>query len=170
MSSVTVVQGDTERCPYGSGSFASRSMVVTGGALILAARRVREKALAIAAHLLEAGTEDLVVHDGVFAVRGMASRTVTLADVARLAYRPASGTLPQGVDPALEATHYYDPPPATLSNGAHVAVVDVDLETGQVAIVRYVISEDCGTMVNPMIVDGQTHGAVAQGIGNALHE
>jgi carbon-monoxide dehydrogenase large subunit len=95
---------------------------------------------------------------------------VTLADVARLAYRPASGTLPAGVDPALEATQHYEPPPATFSNGAHLAVVDVDPETGLVEIVRYVVVEDCGRMVNPMIVEGQTQGAVAQGIGTALYE
>jgi carbon-monoxide dehydrogenase large subunit len=170
MESVTVLQGDTERCPYGSGSFASRSMVVSGGAMILAARRVREKVLTIAAHVLEAAADDLVMDEGVIAVRGMASRRVALGDIAQLAYRPASGTLPPGVDPALEATQYYDPPPATFSNGTHVAVVDVDVETGEVAIVRYVLSEDCGTMVNPAIVEGQTHGAVAQGIGNALFE
>jgi len=164
------VEGDTERCPYGSGSFASRSMVVSGGALILAARRVRDKVIAIAAHMLEAARGDLVMEEGAIFVRGMAARRVTLGQVARLAYRPASGTLPPSVDPALEATQYYDPPPATFSIGTHVAVVDVDAETGQVAIVRYVVSEDCGTMVNPMIVEGQIHGAVAQGIGAALYE
>ncbi|MBI2203295.1 MAG: xanthine dehydrogenase family protein [Candidatus Rokubacteria bacterium] len=170
LAAVTIIEGDTERCPHGSGSFASRSMVVSGGALILAARKVRDKTLTIAAHMLEAAATDLVIDDGRIAVRGMASRAVTLADVARLAYRPASGTLPPGVDPALEATHHYDPPPATFSNGTHLAVVDVDIETGEVRIVRYVVGEDCGTMVNPMIVEGQLHGAVAQGIGNALYE
>jgi carbon-monoxide dehydrogenase large subunit len=170
LESVTIVEGDTERCPHGSGSFASRSMVVSGGALILAARRVREKVSAIAAHLLEAAREDLVIEDGRIAVRGAPGRSVTVADVADLAYRPAGGTLPPGVDPALEATQYYDPPPATFSNGAHVAVVDVDPETGQVVLVRHVVVEDAGKIVNPMIVNGQTHGAVAQGIGNALFE
>jgi carbon-monoxide dehydrogenase large subunit len=170
LSAVTVVQGDTERCPYGSGSFASRSMVVTGGALILAARRVREKVTTIAAHMLEAAPADLVIDRGAVTVRGVPGRRVAVNDVARLAYRPASGTLPPGVDPGLEATQYYDPPPATFSHGAHLAVVDVDVETGQVAIVRYVVVEDCGRMVNPMIVEGQLHGAVAQGIGNALFE
>jgi carbon-monoxide dehydrogenase large subunit len=170
MAAVSIVEGDTERCPYGSGSFGSRSMVVSGGALILAARRVRDKVIAIAAHMMEAAPGDLVMEDGAVFVRGMAARRVTLAEVARLAYRPASGTLPASVDPALEATQYYDPPPATFSIGTHVAVVDVDAETGQVAIVRYVVSEDCGTMVNPMIVEGQIHGAVAQGIGAALYE
>jgi carbon-monoxide dehydrogenase large subunit len=170
LAAVTIVQGDTERCPYGSGSFASRSMVVTGGALVLAARRLREKIGKIAGHMLEAAPEDLTVEGGTIAVRGVPGRMLTVADVARLAYRPATGTLPPGIDPALEATQYYDPPPATFSNGAHLAVVEVDPETGRVEIVRHIVVEDCGKMVNPMIVEGQTHGAVAQGIGNALYE
>jgi aerobic carbon-monoxide dehydrogenase large subunit len=170
LAAVTVVEGDTERCPYGSGSFASRSMVVSGGALVLAARRVREKITKIAGHMLEAAPEDLTIDGGTIAVRGAPGRTVTIAEVASLAYRPAGGTLPPGVDPALEATQYYDPPPATFSNGSHVAVVEVDAETGLVTVVRYVVVEDCGRVVNPMIVDGQTHGAVVQGIGNALYE
>jgi carbon-monoxide dehydrogenase large subunit len=169
-SAVTIVQGDTERCPYGSGSFASRSMVVTGGALVLAARRVREKIGKIAGHMLEAAPEDLTIEGGTIGVRGAPGRTLTVADVARLAYRPAGGTLPPGLDPALEATQYYDPPPATFSNGVHLAVVEVDPETGLVEILRHVVVEDCGKMVNPMIVEGQTHGAIAQGIGNALYE
>jgi carbon-monoxide dehydrogenase large subunit len=170
LATVTVVEGDTERCPYGSGSFASRSVVVSGGALVLAARRVRDKVARIAGHLLEAAPADLVLEEGRIAVRGAPGRALTLADVARVAWRPAAGTLPEGTDPALEATQYYDPPPATFANGAHLAVVEVDAETGEVEIVRYVVVEDCGRMVNPMIVDGQVHGAVAQGIGNALYE
>lgn len=170
LETVSIVEGDTERCPHGSGSFASRSMVVSGGALVLAARRVRDKIATIAAHMLEAAREDLTFDEGTIAVRGVPGRAVTLDQVADLAYRPAGGTLPPGVDPALEATHYYDPPPATFSNGTHVAVVEVDPDTGQVSILRHVVVEDCGRIVNPMIVDGQTHGAVAQGIGNALYE
>ncbi len=170
LAAVTIIEGDTERCPYGSGSFASRSMVVSGGALVLAARRVREKIGTIAGHMLEAAPEDLAIEGGTITVKGVPDRRLTVADVARLAYRPAGGTLPPGVDPALEATQYYDPPPATFSNGTHVAVVEVDAATGQVDIVRHLIVEDCGRMVNPMIVEGQTHGAVVQGIGNALYE
>ena len=170
IGAVTIVQGDTERCPHGSGSFASRSVVVSGGALLLAARRVRDKLTKIAGHMLEAAPEDLVIEGGAISVRGAPGRGLCVVDVARLAYRPASGTLPPGVDPALEATQHYDPPPATISNGSHLAVVDVDPETGLVEIVRHVVVEDCGRMVNPMIVEGQTHGAVAQGIGSALYE
>jgi carbon-monoxide dehydrogenase large subunit len=170
LAAVRIVEGDTERCPYGSGSFSSRSMVVSGGALILAARRVRDKIEKIAAHMLEAAAADLVIEGGTIAVRGAPGRALTIADVADLAYRPAGGTLPAGVEPALEASQYYDPPPATFSNGSHVAVVEVDPETGQVAILRHVVVEDCGRIVNPMVVEGQTHGGVAQGIGNALYE
>lgn len=170
LGAVTIVEGDTERCPYGSGSFASRSIVVSGGALVLAARRVRDKIARIAAHMLEAAPEDLTIEGGSIAVRGAPGRTLRVADVADLAYRPAGGMLPPGEDPALEATQYYDPPPATFSNGSHVVAVEVDADTGQVTVVRHVVVEDCGRMVNPMIVDGQTHGAVAQGIGNALYE
>ena len=170
LDAVSIVEGDTERCPHGSGSFASRSMVVSGGALVLAARRVRDKVATIAAHMLEAARDDLTIEGGTIAVRGAPGRVLTVAQVADLAYRPAGGTLPPGVDPALEATQYYDPPPATFSNGTHVAVVEVDPETGQVELLRHVVVEDCGRIVNPMIVDGQTHGAVAQGIGNALYE
>ncbi len=170
IGSVSIVQSDTERCPHGSGSFASRSMVASGGALILAARKVREKILTIAAHRLEAAAEDLMIENGQIMVRGVPARKITTREVALQAYCPAAGALPEGLDPGLEATQYYDPPPATFSNGAHLAVVDVDIETGQVDIVRYVAVEDCGRMVNPMIVEGQVHGAVAQGIGNALYE
>jgi carbon-monoxide dehydrogenase large subunit len=170
LGAVTIVEGDTERCPYGSGSFASRSMVVSGGALVLAARRVRDKIGRIAAHMLEASPEDLAIEGGTIAVRGAPGRALTLAEVASLAYRPAGGTLPPGEDPALEATQYYDPPPATFANGSHLAVVEIDPETGRVTLVRHVVVEDCGRIVNPMIVDGQTQGAVAQGIGNALYE
>jgi len=167
---VAVVQSDTERCPYGSGSFASRSMVASGGALILASRKVREKIMRIAAHSLEAAAEDLMIERGEISVRGTPTRKVTVREIARAAYKPSSSMFPPGTEPGLEATHYYDPPPATFSNGAHLAVVDVDAETGQVDILRYLVVEDCGTMVNPMIVEGQVHGGVAQGIGNALYE
>jgi carbon-monoxide dehydrogenase large subunit len=146
-------------------------MVASGGALILAARKVREKIVKIAAHRLEAASEDLVIERGEISVRGTPSRKVTVRELARAAYKPAAGAgLPAGLEPGLEATHFYDPPPATFSNGAHLAVVDVDPETGKVEILRYVVVEDCGKMVNPMIVEGQVHGGVAQGIGNALYE
>jgi carbon-monoxide dehydrogenase large subunit len=166
---VSVVEGDTDRCPHGSGAFASRSVVAAGGALILAARAVRAKVLRIAAHRLEAAVDDLVLAEGVVAVRGVPDRRLDVREVARMAYQGASA-LPDGLEPGLEATRFYDPPPATFSTGAHLAVVDVDAETGRVDLVRHVVVEDCGRMINPMIVEGQIHGAVGQGVGNALHE
>ena len=167
---VSIVQGDTERCPDGSGTFASRSTVASGGALVLAARQVRDKIIQIAAHRLEAAADDLVLESGEIFVRGSASRKITVREVARLAWSPSLGTLPPGLQPGLEATHYYDPPPATFSNGAHLAVVEVDAETGHVEFLRYLVVEDCGRTINPMIVDGQVQGAVAQGIGGVLYE
>lgn len=165
----TVEGGDTDTCPYGTGTFASRTVVASGGALSLAARRVRDKVLRIAAHHLAAPVEDLVIEGGEIWVRG-ASEKISLKEVAAAAYFPATGALPAGLEPGLEATHTYDLPGATFSNGAHLAVVEVDRETGQVEILRYIVIEDCGRMVNPILVEGQVHGAVAQGIGNALYE
>jgi carbon-monoxide dehydrogenase large subunit len=167
---VQIVEGDTDRCPYGSGAFASRSIVAAGGALALAARTVRAKVLRLAAHRLEVAADDLVIADGVIAIRGVPARSMSVREIAALAYRAPAASLPEGLEPGLEATRVYDPPPATFSNGAHVAVVDVDPETGQVSLVRHVVVEDCGRMLNPMLVEGQIHGAVAQGVGNALHE
>lgn len=171
LADTTIMPTDTDSSPYGSGTFASRTIVVNGGALILAARKVKEKILRLAAHRLEAAVEDLVLQGGAISVRGVPSRTVTLRDVAAAAYFPAAAApLPADIEPGLEATHHYDPPPATFANGAHLAVVDVDVETGLVEMVRYLVVEDCGRMVNPTVVEGQVHGAVTQGIGNALYE
>jgi carbon-monoxide dehydrogenase large subunit len=171
LADTTVMPTDTDSCPYGSGTFASRTIVVNGGAMILAARKLREKVLRVAAHKLEAAVEDLLLEGGVISVRGTPSRRITVKEVAAAAHFPAAGPpLPAEIEPGLEATHHYDPPPATFANGAHLAVVDVDIETGHVELVRYLVVEDCGRMVNPMVVEGQVHGAVAQGIGNALCE
>jgi carbon-monoxide dehydrogenase large subunit len=166
---ISIVQADTDTCPYGSGTFASRSMISTGGALILAARDVRAKMLRLAAHLMEAAPDDLTAEDGEIFVRGVPSRRLTFDRVVRAAYQPGGGR-PDDMEPGLEATRHYDPPTSTFSNGLHLAVVDVDIDTGQVTFVRYVVVEDCGRVVNPMIVGGQLHGAVAQGVGNALLE
>jgi len=166
---VLVLPVDTDVVPAGSGTFASRAVVSGGGALVKAAARVRDKAVAIAAHLLEAPADDIVVEDGRFFVRGASGRGLTWAEVARAAYAPGAG-LPPGMEPGLEAASTYDPPPATFSGGAHVAMVEVDRGTGQVRVLRYVIAEDCGPVLNPRIVEGQTHGGLAQGLGEALLE
>jgi carbon-monoxide dehydrogenase large subunit len=166
---VRVLHGDTEISPYGTGTYASRSLVLAGGAAILAGRAVREKMLLIAGHLLEADPADITLIDGRCAVRGMPDRSVAVRQVARAAYSGAR-QLPKGLEPGLEATRFYDPYYGTASNATHIAVVEVDRATCEVKTLRYVVVEDCGRMVNPLIVDGQVHGGVAQGIGAALLE
>jgi carbon-monoxide dehydrogenase large subunit len=169
-AAVDVVYGDTDVVPYGYGTWASRSTVYCGGATVLAARDVRDKALAIAAEMLEASAGDLDVADGAISVRGSAGRRVSLAEVARRANHEPH-LLPAGVEAGLESTRRYAAPdPGSFSSAVHAAHVEVDAETGDVRILRYVVVEDCGTVVNPMIVDGQVHGGVAQGIGGALYE
>jgi carbon-monoxide dehydrogenase large subunit len=166
---IRVVHGDTELSPYGTGTYASRSLVLAGGAAILAGRSVREKMLVIAGHLLEADPADVTPADGRYAVRGMPDRSVTVRQIARAAYSGAK-QLPKGLEPGLEATRFYDPYYGTASNATHVAVVEVDRATCAVKTLRYLVVEDCGRMVNPLIVDGQVHGGVAQGLGAALLE
>jgi aerobic carbon-monoxide dehydrogenase large subunit len=170
VSDVTVSAGDSTLAPYGSGAFASRGAVVGGGASILAARKVRDKLLAIAAHDLEAGVGDLQLADGAISVKGAPFRSVAVSEVARQAYMVSPRPLPDGIEPGLEGTTYYDPPLQTISNGTHLAMVEVDEETGTVRLLRHVVAHDCGTVINPMIVDGQIHGGTAQGLGQALAE
>ena len=170
IADVSVETGDSTLAPYGSGAFASRGAVVGGGAAVLAARRVREKIVGIAAADLEAPAQDLVVGGGQVSVKGSPFRSITIAEVARRAYMVSPNPLPDGMEPGLEATTYYDPPIQTISNGAHVAVVEVDADTGVVHLRRLVVVHDAGTVVNPLIVDGQIHGGAAQGIGQALGE
>lgn len=166
---VRVEHGDTALSPHGTGTYASRSAVLGGGAAILAARAVRDKALAIAAHRLEADAADLEWAGGAARVRGVPDRSATLAELAALAYAGRK-RLPDGMEPGLEATRFYDPYFGTASTATHLAVVEVDTATGAVRIVRYVVAEDCGRIINPLVVEGQTTGAVVQGIGAALLE
>lgn len=170
VADVTVGAGDSTLAPYGSGAFASRGAVIGGGASVLAARQVRDKLLAIAAHELEASVGDLDLAEGAVRVKGAPFRTVAVAELARRAYMVSPTALPEGITPGLEATVYHDPPLQTISNGTHVAVVELDPETGAVAVLRHVVAHDCGTVINPMVVDGQIHGGVAQGLGQALGE
>ena len=168
LADVAVVHSDTTATPFGIGTRASRSAVVAGGALALAAQQVRTRLLRIAAILLEADPSDLEQRDGTIQVRGVPERAVGLAQVAEAAYfSPAVRA--HEPEPMLTATSFYDPR-ATYSNGCIVAVCEVDAETGLVTLRRVVAAEDCGRMLNPLIVDGQVHGAVAQGIGGALYE
>ncbi len=169
LEDITVLHGDTAVSPYGMGTFASRSAVAGGGATRIAARAMREKVLGIAAHLLEAPVEDLEIQHGRISVRGSADRSLTLRDVGKVAYFTIF-KMPESIEPGLEITRHYDPPLGTFSNGATAVVVDVDIETGQVTVLRHVIVEDCGVAINPRIVAAQVHGGAAQGVAMALYE
>ncbi len=164
---IKVVHGDTDRTPYGWGTFASRSLVIAGGASLLAARKVRAKLVKIAGTLLEAAADDIVLEDGAARVIGT-DRSIPIETLARAAYHQVH--LFKGeIDPGISETATYDPP-GTFSNACHAGIVEVDPETGLVAIEKFVVAEDAGRLINPMIVDGQILGGVAQGIGNALLE
>jgi carbon-monoxide dehydrogenase large subunit len=164
---VKVVHGDTDRAPYGWGTFASRSLVISGGATLIAARKVRAKLITIASHLLEAAPGDIVLEDGAAKVAGT-DRAVAIAKLAREAYTQTH-RFGGEIEPGLSETGHYDPP-GTFSNACHAAIVEVDVETGRVAIEKFLVAEDAGRIINPMIADGQVHGGIAQGIGNALLE
>jgi aerobic carbon-monoxide dehydrogenase large subunit len=168
---ITVVPGDTAGIPYGVGTFASRVGVLASTSAAHAAAEVRKKALAVAADHLEAAPEDLMLEDGRITVRGTPGRSLALGDVAAIATAPRPGyALPGAMDPGLEASGYVHVPQSTYSNGAHAAIVEVEPETGAVRILKYVAVDDCGTMINPLVVEGQIHGGIAHGIGNALSE
>jgi carbon-monoxide dehydrogenase large subunit len=145
--------------------------VLGGASAAHAAEEVRKKALAVAADHLEAAPADLTLEDGRISVRGSPGRGLSLGDVAAIAAAPRPGyALPGGMDPGLEATGYVHVKQSTYSNGAHASIVEVDPETGAVRLLKYVAVDDCGTMINPMVVEGQIHGGIAHGIGNALIE
>jgi carbon-monoxide dehydrogenase large subunit len=169
LEAVRVILGDTDATPFGLGAFASRQAVIGGGAVARAARALREKITAIAAHLLEAAAADLEVADGRIAVRGMPARGLSMQDVARVAHLETH-RLPPETEPGLEATRFYDPIRGTFAAGTQAAVVEVDGATGRLQIRRYVCVEDTGRVINPLIVEGQVQGAIAQGIGGALLE
>ncbi|HEY1746427.1 MAG TPA: xanthine dehydrogenase family protein molybdopterin-binding subunit [Xanthobacteraceae bacterium] len=164
---IKVVHGDTDRTPYGWGTFASRSLVIGGGASLLAARKVRAKLQRIAGRLLEAAADDIVIEDGVARIAGT-DRALAIEELARASYHQAH-LFKGDIDPGISETATYDPA-GTFSNACHAAIVEVDCETGRVGIERFIVAEDAGRLVNPMIVDGQIVGGVAQGIGNALLE
>jgi aerobic carbon-monoxide dehydrogenase large subunit len=165
---VKVMHGDTDNTPMGWGTYGSRTTAVGGAALILATRKVKEKAKVVAAHLLEAAVEDMDYADGKFFVKGSPDKSKTIQDVALMAN--VSWNMPAGVESGLEASMFYDPPNFTFPFGTHLAVVEIDPETGYVELKRYVALDDCGPQINPVIVEGQVHGGVVQGIGQALWE
>jgi carbon-monoxide dehydrogenase large subunit len=164
---IRIVHGDTDRAPYGWGTFASRSLVISGGATLIAAQKVRAKLIKIASHMLEVAPGDILLEDGAAKVAGT-DRSVSIAAMAREAYT-RTHRFNGEIEPGLTETGTYDPP-GTFSNACHVAIVEVDVETGRVVVERYLVAEDAGRIINPMIAEGQVHGGIAQGIGNALLE
>ena len=164
---IKIVHGDTDRTPYGWGTFASRSLVIAGGASLLAARKVRAKLVKMAGILLEASADDIVLEADVARVAGT-DRAIGFATLARAAYHQAHRFKGE-ITPGIAESATYDPP-GTFSNACHLAMVEVDIATGHVRIDKFIVAEDAGRLINPMIVDGQIHGGVAQGIANALLE
>ncbi len=169
LEDVRLLQGDTAISPYGGGTAGSRSAVIGGGVARISAARLREKVLQIAGHMLEAAPEDLEIVQGVISVKGSPGASITLAKVASAAYY-AAHSLPEGIEPGLENTSRYAPPGATFANSTQVCTCEVDLETGQVTLLDYVVGGDYGVIINPMVVEGQVAGGVAQGIGGVLLE
>jgi carbon-monoxide dehydrogenase large subunit len=165
---ISIVHGDTSRIPFGWGTYGSRSGPVGGAALKVAAGKIRDKASRIAAHLLEAAPEDVEYVDGKFAVKGVPERFKTFGDIALMAH--LAHNYPADLEPGLEASAFYDPKNWVYPFGTHVALVEVDAETGHVTLRRYIAVDDCGPAINPLIVEGQVHGGVAHGTGQALFE
>ena len=164
---IKIVHGDTDRTPYGWGTFASRSLVIAGGATLMAARKVRAKLAIMAGVLLEASADDIVLEADAARVAGT-DRAIPFETLARAAYHQIHRFKGE-VTPGISESATYDPP-GTFSNACHVAIVEVDVETGGVVVERFLVAEDAGRLINPLIVDGQIHGGVAQGIANALLE
>jgi aerobic carbon-monoxide dehydrogenase large subunit len=165
---IDVVHGDTKSTPMGMGTYGSRTTPVEGASIALSARKVRDKAKKITAHLLEVGEDDLEFKDGKFTVKGVPSKSKTIQEIAFAAY--TAWNMPKGVEPILEATTFYDPPNFVFPFGTHICVVDVEKATGHVSIRKYVAVDDCGRQINPMIIEGQVHGGVVQGLAQAMLE
>ena len=167
LEDVEVVHGDTATVPFGMGPYGSRSLAVGGSALFQAVQKVKSKARRIAAHLLEAAEEDLDYTGGKFTVKGT-DRSVGFGDISLTAYIPHN--FPEDLEPGLESNAFYDPKNFTYPFGTHISLVEIDPDTGRVKILRYVAVDDVGNVINPMVVDGQVHGGIAQGVGQALLE
>jgi carbon-monoxide dehydrogenase large subunit len=168
LEDIRVIQGDSAAVAHGTGTYASRSTVLAGGAATLASRGLREKIKRIVGHMLEAAPVDIEISNGIARVAGT-DRQLTFREIARAVYSEM-GRLPKEVREDLVETSTYDPFFGTTTSASHVALVEIDRETCAIKVQRYVVAEDCGRVINPMIVDGQVHGAVAQGIGAALFE
>jgi carbon-monoxide dehydrogenase large subunit len=165
---VVIEHSDTAGTPFGYGTYGSRSLAVGGTAVYRSVAKIKEKAKKIAAHMLEANPDDMVYENGRVYVKGSPDRAKTLAEIALQA--SVAYDLPEGMEPFLDETSYYDPPNCTFPFGTHIAIVEVDLDTGIVDLKRYVAVDDCGNVINPLVVDGQIHGGIAQGVAQALYE
>ncbi len=164
---VEIIHGDSDRVAFGMGTYGSRSLAVGGSAIVKSVEKVLEKGAKIAAHLLEASAEDLEYAEGKWTVKG-SDKSIAFGDVSLTAYVPHN--YPEGLEPGLDFSSFYDPANFTYPFGAYVAIVEIDKETGKVELKRFVAVDDVGNVINPMIVDGQIHGGLAQGIGQALFE
>lgn len=165
---VVIEHSDTAGTPFGYGTYGSRSLAVGGTAVYRSVAKIKEKAKKIAAHMLEANPDDMVYEHGRVYVKGSPDRAKTLAEIALQA--SVAYDLPEGMEPFLDETSYYDPPNCTFPFGTHIAIVEVDPDTGIVDLKRYVAVDDCGNVINPLVVDGQIHGGIAQGVAQALYE
>ena len=165
---IVIEHSDTLGTPFGYGTYGSRSLAVGGTAVYRSVAKIKEKAKKIAAHMLEANPDDMVYENGRVYVKGSPDRAKTLGEIALQA--SVAYDLPEGMEPFLDETSYYDPPNCTFPFGTHIAIVEVDPDTGIVDLKRYVAVDDCGNVINPLIVDGQIHGGIAQGIAQALYE
>lgn len=170
MEDVEVIHGDTSMIPFGMGTYGSRTTVVAGGAIAIASRKLVSKAKKIAAHLLGVQESEIIYTNGRFHEKGHPEKSKTMAQVAMAAYGAGADEIPDGMEPGLENTSFFDPENFVYPFGTHICVAEVDPETFQVRIKRYVAVDDCGTQINPMIVEGQIHGGVVQGLAQALYE
>lgn len=168
MEDIEIVHGDTDRTPMGWGTYGSRTAAVTGGAIAGAVNKLKEKAKAMAAHMLEAAAEDIVFDSGKLYVKGSPDNAKTIQEIALMTN--LAWSLPEGMEPSFEASQFYDPPNYVFPFGAHVAIVEVDVETGHIELQRYIAVDDCGPQINPLIVHGQIHGGIVQGAGQAMCE
>ncbi|WP_027581985.1 xanthine dehydrogenase family protein molybdopterin-binding subunit [Bradyrhizobium sp. Ai1a-2] len=169
VTDVDIVTGDTDQFYWGAGTFASRGAVVAGNAVNEASRAVRQKALKLASDAFECAEEDLVLADGRISIVGIPEKFLGLGELAKRA-NPMRGAVKPGTEPGLESTQYFGPPSGATANGVHAMIVEVDPDTFDLKILKYVVVHDCGTVINPLILEGQIHGGVAQGIGNAFYE
>ncbi len=168
IENVMVLHGDTDSTPEGRGTYGSRTTAVGGSAVYNATQRLKEKMKQIAAHMLEASPDDVTLEDGKFSVKGAPQKAVSFADVAAAAN--LSNTLPPGIEPGLETTVFFEPEACVFPFGTHICAVEIDKDTGEARITRYVAVDDCGRQINPLLVEGQIHGGLAQGIGQAMCE